>query len=901
MIKQICKWSLLVLLMPLLTVQQTIAQEAYNLSFFAGTRSGGYAGDNGPAKDARFYRAEKIAKDQYGNLYVADGARLRVINPNGIVYTLAGLDASSPNTAGDFDIHDIAVEQSSNDIYLLEKSKHQVRLIDNSIQGIMSIAAGTGVSGFSGDGGLAFNAQLNSPSAVVTDKLGNVYIADDGNRRIRRIDASTRMITTIAGTGVSGYTGDGGLATQAQLTQVTDLAIDKDDNLYIAQVYGQVRKINLTTGIITTVAGSTPNGSTADGVPATQARLSSVMGVDVDAAGNIYIASMQYMKKVEAASGLIYTIAGNGSLSPNIEGNALDVSVIAMGVLVANDSSIYMGERSNINKLTIAHTDGMIVADHVEGIAGKTVKVPVRAQNLSAFAGLQLNMNFPSDKASFVGLTNINTKLGGFGNDNYNEATPGNVIVVWTDAAVQNQTFANNEVLFEIELNIAANVASGEQLFITFDSANSMFIDKEVKELNVGYKQGSVTVTALSKITGLFKTFDNQPVKRATMIVNKADGTFQMIANKDDGTYSIGDLLPGTEYTILFVKSLENSDNGVDVGDLAAMRRHILGQESLDSPYKIIAADINISSSIDLIDMTLLQRMILGEPVTLTKSWRFIPASYTFVDPTNPLAEAFPTSHVFTATSNDVTEDIISIKVGDLNGTVDPTLRTTTQAIELSTPSIEAMNGDVIRIPVMVGANYSQVIGLQGSLEFDPKVLEYQGIEAAALSVSAGNFNTNNAGQGVISFLYDHPKGGADSFESGQVLYYLNFKAIGNAGQAAAIALTSSQTKATAYSQGVQKAATLRLNAGEVKLIEPVVTVYPNPAKNFNVQFEVTAEESKVTFTLKDQQGKTVSSREATFAQGQHTVNFEPNVIAGNYFLTIEYNQHKIVKKVMIK
>jgi hypothetical protein len=817
------------------------------------------------------------------------------------VYTLAGLDASSPNTAGDFDIHDIAVEQSSNDIYLLEKSKHQVRLIDNSIQGIMSIAAGTGVSGFSGDGGLAFNAQLNSPSAVVTDKLGNVYIADDGNRRIRRIDASTRMITTIAGTGVSGYTGDGGLATQAQLTQVTDLAIDKDDNLYIAQVYGQVRKINLTTGIITTVAGSTPNGSTADGVPATQARLSSVMGVDVDAAGNIYIASMQYMKKVEAASGLIYTIAGNGSLSPNIEGNALDVSVIAMGVLVANDSSIYMGERSNINKLTIAHTDGMIVADHVEGIAGKTVKVPVRAQNLSAFAGLQLNMNFPSDKASFVGLTNINTKLGGFGNDNYNEATPGNVIVVWTDAAVQNQTFANNEVLFEIELNIAANVASGEQLFITFDSANSMFIDKEVKELNVGYKQGSVTVTALSKITGLFKTFDNQPVKRATMIVNKADGTFQMIANKDDGTYSIGDLLPGTEYTILFVKSLENSDNGVDVGDLAAMRRHILGQESLDSPYKIIAADINISSSIDLIDMTLLQRMILGEPVTLTKSWRFIPASYTFVDPTNPLAEAFPTSHVFTATSNDVTEDIISIKVGDLNGTVDPTLRTTTQAIELSTPSIEAMNGDVIRIPVMVGANYSQVIGLQGSLEFDPKVLEYQGIEAAALSVSAGNFNTNNAGQGVISFLYDHPKGGADSFESGQVLYYLNFKAIGNAGQAAAIALTSSQTKATAYSQGVQKAATLRLNAGEVKLIEPVVTVYPNPAKNFNVQFEVTAEESKVTFTLKDQQGKTVSSREATFAQGQHTVNFEPNVIAGNYFLTIEYNQHKIVKKVMIK
>ena len=904
--KQILNLGLILCVLGLF-IQPMYAQNAYNIADFASSRAlgAGYEGDGGPALDAKFISTNKMALDAQGNIYVADRLRVRRIDATTNTITTVVGDGS-PYTPTSFEVLDIALDKLGN-LYMINFATRQVLYMHNTT-GVIVPVAGNGVSGFSGDGGPAIQAQLSSPKAIALDAANNLYIAD--GVRIRKVDATTGIITTIAG-GSGGTTTDGVPALNASLAPVNDLALDAMGNIYLVEVSrNRVRKIDAETNLITTVAGNIRSVSNNPIGLATQVNLRAPHGVDVDAEGNIYIVDYYYVRKVDAVTGIISPIAGQwGSLSEPIAGNATKADFsLGHAVLVKNSKELYAAQRHWIRKLTSYYTEGLIVADQVEATAGNTVKVPIKAQDLSAFAGIQFEMNFPSDKASFVGLTNINSKLTGFGTDNYNEVSSGKVRMIWADATMQNKTFQNDEVLFEIELNIPSNATAGEQFLITFD--NSIVIDREVKTLKVGHKTGSVTIATASlarSISGTFKTLAGQPIKGVQIVFEGGSASYptQTINAADNGTYSIGsnDWRPDEGFRLVPEKQAGSAVEGVDVGDLIAVRRHILQKDVLDSPYKIIAADVDLSKSINVADVLLMRRMILGMPVTLTKHWRFIPADYTFQNPANPLTENFPENYIFVVTMGTyhATKDFVGFKVGDVNFNVDPSLRTNTQAVELNTPTLDAMNGDVVRIPVTVGANYSQIAGLQGSLEFDPKVLQYQGVEAGVLSIESQHLNTANAAQGVLSFVYDQSQGEAESFDDGQVLYYLTFKAIGNAGQTAAIKLSSAQTKATAYSQASKSTTRVSLNAGEIKLIAPVVNIFPNPGTNFNVQFEVTTNESKVTFTLKDQQGKTVSLREATFAQGQHTVSFEPNVIAGNYFLTIEYNQHKIVKKVMVK
>lgn len=180
--------------------------------------------------------------------------------------------------------------------------------------------AGNGISGYSGDGGLAISADINQPFKAIPDSAGNVYIADSENNRIRKVAAGTGIITTIAGTGIGGWSGDNGPATSAQLYYPTGLVFDGAGNLLVAdEGNGSIRKINLKSGIITTVAGVGPGkyggGGYGDGGPATSAWLSSPHGIALDAAGNLYIADDggQRIRKVAASTGYISTVAGTGS------------------------------------------------------------------------------------------------------------------------------------------------------------------------------------------------------------------------------------------------------------------------------------------------------------------------------------------------------------------------------------------------------------------------------------------------------------------------------------------------------------------------------------------------------------------------------------------------------------
>src|SRR5439155_1364158 len=176
--------------------------------------------------------------------------------------------------------------------------------------------AGNGINSFAGDGGAATSASLSHPNGVALDAGGNLYIADLGNERIRKVAAATGIITTVAGNGVFGFAGDGGAATNASLSVPAGVALDAGGNLYIANYSThRIRKVVASTALIRSVAGNGINSFAGDGGAATSASVYVPTGVALDASGNLYIADYgnQRIRKVDAATGIITTVAGNGS------------------------------------------------------------------------------------------------------------------------------------------------------------------------------------------------------------------------------------------------------------------------------------------------------------------------------------------------------------------------------------------------------------------------------------------------------------------------------------------------------------------------------------------------------------------------------------------------------------
>jgi uncharacterized protein (TIGR03437 family) len=312
-----------------------------------------FAGDGGPAPSAFLNVPTGLAVDAAGNLYIADyySNRIRKVNPSGIISTVAGNGAykfagdGGPATSASLSYpHDVAVDAAGN-LYIADTGNNRVRKVSPSR--IISTVAGNGTWGFSGDGGPATSASLYGPSAVALDASGNLYIADWVNNRIRKVSPSG-IISTVAGNGVAGFSGDGGPATSASLNRPAGIAVDAAGNLYIADSWNnRIRKVS-PSGIISTVAGGGP--ALGDGGPATSASLSNPSGVAVDALGNLYIADWanNRIRKV-SPSGIISTVAGNGVRGFSGDGGpATSASLYyPSGVAVDAAGNLYIADADN--------------------------------------------------------------------------------------------------------------------------------------------------------------------------------------------------------------------------------------------------------------------------------------------------------------------------------------------------------------------------------------------------------------------------------------------------------------------------------------------------------------------------------------------------------------------------
>ena len=289
------------------------------ISTFAGTGERGFSGDGGPAVEARLGEPKGVAVDAAGNLFFVDGGnrRIRKVDSSGTISTFAGTGESGFGGDGGPAVEaklnfpaDVTVDAAGN-LFIADRNNLRIRKVDSS--GIITTIAGVGFGRSSdGEGGPAVEAYLFGPDAVAVDAAGNLFFTETGNHRVRRVDLSG-IITTIAGTGESGFDGDGSPATAARFKRPRDLAVDGAGSLYIADTDNHlIRKVD-SSGTISTVAGTGESGFDGDGGPAVDAHLTGPRGVAVDAAGNLFIAdsSNHRIRKVDP-SGTITTVAGSG-------------------------------------------------------------------------------------------------------------------------------------------------------------------------------------------------------------------------------------------------------------------------------------------------------------------------------------------------------------------------------------------------------------------------------------------------------------------------------------------------------------------------------------------------------------------------------------------------------------
>lgn len=366
----------------------------------------GHVGDGGAAVNAQFAFPSDVTADSIGDFFINDDSSIiRKVDFNGIISSVAGTGIfgftgdGGPATSAEIGVASQIASDAAGNLYFANNVQVSINsscgavIRKISASGTINTVAGNGTCGFSGDGGPATSAQIEA-DGVAVDSSGAIYISDSNSNRIRKVSTSG-VINTIAGTGTCGYSGDGGPALNAQICPTYALAVDVHGNIYFAQGFANVRKID-TNGVITTVAGNGTQGYTGDGGPATSAEIEAEF-VAADSTGNLFIGSGStallgtggIVRKVNSI-GVISTFAGNGTLGFSGDNKSATATQIAnpSGVAVDGSGDLYIGDWNNF-RIRKVNTAGQIAT-----IAG--TGMPCFSQNQCGTSGPAVNANMGS-------------------------------------------------------------------------------------------------------------------------------------------------------------------------------------------------------------------------------------------------------------------------------------------------------------------------------------------------------------------------------------------------------------------------------------------------------------------------------------------------------------------------
>ncbi|MGV3661795.1 MAG: hypothetical protein ACO1TE_16535 [Prosthecobacter sp.] len=342
------------LLLPFL-ILSSAASAQWTISTFAGTGVAGGSGDGGPAKAAQIDNPFGVVRGPDGAIWFCEytGQRIRRVDEDGTIRTIAGTGKKGysgdggPALEATFNLpHELRFD-ARGDLYIVDMTNHAVRKIDMQTN-IITTIAGTGKKGYSGDGGPADKAEFSQPHSIQFGPDGSLYVCDIGNHVIRRIDMTTGTISTFAGTGKPGATPDGAPITGTPLKGPRSLDFDKAGNLWLATREGnQVFKFDLKANKIHHAAGTGKKGFTGNGGPAKDATLSGPKGISIDAEGNVWLADCEShsIRMIDAKTGKLELIAGLNEKGDGPDGDPLGCKMARPhGVFCDADGSVFIGD-----------------------------------------------------------------------------------------------------------------------------------------------------------------------------------------------------------------------------------------------------------------------------------------------------------------------------------------------------------------------------------------------------------------------------------------------------------------------------------------------------------------------------------------------------------------------------
>ncbi len=388
------------------------------LTLVAGNSREGFSGDGGPATQAQLSTPQGLAWDASGDLFIADTGnnRIREVTPDGIIQTIAGngqpgfYPITGPATESPLQAPTGVAVDSSGNLYIADSGNHTIRRV--TPDGIIHTFAGTFYAGFYGDGSLAISANLHGPQDVAIGANGVVYIADTGNSRIRAVGTDGN-INTVVGSGGVGIAGDGGKATDAAMSTPNAVVVDSAGNIFIADLgNNRIRKVDSKGTIITVVGNGIPTFG-GDGADATKASLNQPAGVAVDSSGNLYIADEWNLRIRKLSSGNISTVAGNGQVSYSGDGGSATLAQLnsPQGVAVDAAGNLYIADSRNaaIRKVSVSGT--------ITTVSGVSLALP---RGLASDAAGNLYVaDYQGNKVSKIATDGTVTTIAGTGTAGY--------------------------------------------------------------------------------------------------------------------------------------------------------------------------------------------------------------------------------------------------------------------------------------------------------------------------------------------------------------------------------------------------------------------------------------------------------------------------------------------------
>ena len=335
------------------------AQDAGAIRAFAGTGQQGYTGDGGPANKATLNQPFHCSQDRQGNFYLADtfnqcirkvaagtGTTTTVVGNGQKGYTGDGGPATQATLNEPYGV----LPDGDGNLFIVDRLNAAIRRVDAKT-GVITTYAGNGQKGYSGDGGPAAQATMKEPNAFDFDPQGNLYVADVADNRIRKIDRKTGTISTVCGTGKREFAGDGGPAAQASIQGARAVAFSRDGTMYICEREGnRVRKVDPRSGIITTIAGTGQKGYAGDGGPALQATFNGPKWIHVGPDQLVYVVDTENhcVRQIDPKAGTLRTVAG-GHLGPDGDGGPATKAGMDRphGCWVDRDGNLYTADTNN--------------------------------------------------------------------------------------------------------------------------------------------------------------------------------------------------------------------------------------------------------------------------------------------------------------------------------------------------------------------------------------------------------------------------------------------------------------------------------------------------------------------------------------------------------------------------